>query len=135
MVCSPLIYPCLHSSPADISRNEQLSEPLDFQFATEFPIRSVTALRVCILEPKVARVIYRAAWSTNQPISSDEVLAKVLTEGGFNGKKLVMDVTTGSKASLVKQALKDNTDEAIKLGICGVWFLFLFLTSPLVLTI
>lgn len=95
-------------------------EPLNFKFASEFPIRSVTALRVCLLEPKTITAIYRAAWANDEPISNPEVLARVLMEAGFDGKKLIKDVSTGgSKAEVVKEQLKANNDEAIKLGICG----------------
>lgn len=86
----------------------------------EFPIRSVTALRVALIDPKVVPAIYRAAWRDNQRISDDKVLANVLNANGFNGTQLVTAATTGSKAETVKEKLRANTDEAVKLGLCGV---------------
>lgn len=95
-------------------------DPPNFQYCDEFPIRSVTALRVALLEPLAVAAIFKAAWSQNLRISDPKVLAEVLTAAGFNGTKLVTEVTTGSKAAQVKDILKSNTDEAVKLGICGV---------------
>jgi 2-hydroxychromene-2-carboxylate isomerase len=91
----------------------------------------VTALRVCLLEPKTASAIYRAAWSKDEPISNPEVLARILIEAGFDGKKLIRDVTEGPRAEGIKLQLKANNDEAIQLGICGVrdlilWMFLLF---------
>jgi 2-hydroxychromene-2-carboxylate isomerase len=86
----------------------------------EFPIRSVTALRVAIIEPKTVPAIYRAAWRDNQRISDDKVLANVLSANGFNGSQLVLAATTGSKAETVKEKLRANTEEAVKTGLCGV---------------
>ncbi|KAL8277401.1 hypothetical protein RQP46_010241 [Phenoliferia psychrophenolica] len=94
-------------------------DPVGFQWPDEFPIKSVTALRVAILEPKTVPAIYRAAWSDNKPISDNKVLADVLDAAGFAGAKLVLDATTGLKAEGVKEKLRSNTDEAVKLGICG----------------
>lgn len=86
----------------------------------EFPIRSVTALRVAIIEPKTVPAVYRAAWGDNQRISDEKVLANVLSANGFNGAQLVLAATTGSKAETVKEKLRANTEEAVSTGLCGV---------------
>ncbi|KAM0750379.1 thioredoxin-like protein [Meredithblackwellia eburnea MCA 4105] len=93
--------------------------PVKLEWPDEFPIRSVTALRVALLEPKTIGPIYQAAWAENKAISSPEVLASVLTSAGFAGEKLVADATTGPRAAELKDKLKANTDEAVKLGLCG----------------
>lgn len=64
----------------------------------------------------------KACWSQNLKVSDPNVLTTVLTNAGFDGAKLVAAVTTGPKAAAVKEALIANTDEAVKLGICGVSF-------------
>lgn len=110
-------------------------ESPDFKYCSEFPIRSVTALRVALLEPKTVACIYRACWSEDKRVSDPQVLAEVLTAAGFDGPKLVAAATTGPKAAGLKEALKNNTDEAVRLGICGVSpvvffpFSFLFVLS------
>ncbi|KAK4057300.1 hypothetical protein OIO90_001797 [Microbotryomycetes sp. JL221] len=94
-------------------------EPAQLQWPKEFPIRSVTALRVCLLDEKTVPCIYRAAWRDNKPISDENVLIQVLNEGGFNGKQLILNATSGTKSEAVKARLRANTEEAIAIGLCG----------------
>ncbi|KAK4048212.1 hypothetical protein OIV83_004917 [Microbotryomycetes sp. JL201] len=102
--------------------NAQEYPPIEgahLQWPDEFPIRSVTALRVALLEEKVVPAIYRAAWRDNKRISDEKVLTQVLDAAGFNGRQLVLSATTGSKSEAAKARLRANTDEAVALGICG----------------
>lgn len=102
--------------------NKQEYPPIEgpnFRWPDEFPIRSVTALRVAILDPSTIPAIYRAAWEKNAKISDPLVLEEVLQAASFDGKKLVAQVTTGPQAASIKSILKENTDEAVRIGICG----------------
>jgi len=94
--------------------------PIDLKFPKDFPFRTVTALRIAILEPKTVGPIFRAAWSQELNISSPAVLAEVLTANGFNGKKIIADVSPGSSVlEAVKKRLSENTQQAFELGMCG----------------
>lgn len=70
------------------------------QWPSEFPIRSVTSLRIALLEPKTVPAIYRAAWRDKKRISDEKVLAEVLNANGFDGKALVEAVKTGAEAEV-----------------------------------
>ncbi|GAA96993.1 hypothetical protein E5Q_03668 [Mixia osmundae IAM 14324] len=93
--------------------------PVKLAWPDEFPIRSVIALRVALLEPAVIDCIYRAGWSHNRNISTAAGLLEVLNDAGFPGQILLDAVTTGDRAESLKAALRTNTDEAVALGFCG----------------
>lgn len=83
--------------------NAQEYPPIEgphLRWPDEFPIRSVTALRVALLEIKTVPAIYRAAWRDNKRISDEKVLAQVLDDAGFNGQQLVLSATTGAKSDV-----------------------------------
>ena len=84
-------------------------------FPTHFPLRTVTALRVAILEPGAIDCLHRAAWVDDRNIGDREVLVQVLDEAGFDGGALVE--ATGQDA--VKAQLFSNTERAAREGACG----------------
>lgn len=110
---------------------------LGFTWASVFPIRTPTVLRVGIVEPKAVPALCMfsvslpivhegissnthptdaAAWSHNADISTESTLISVLTSAGFNGADLVARANEpGPKAKL-----RDFTAQAKALGICGV---------------
>ena len=79
------------------------SEPL--LWPDHFPLRTVTAQRVAILNEATVAPLFDAAWRHNKNISDKRVLIDVLNDAGFDGQKLVED-TNNLK---IKQKLKDNT--------------------------
>ncbi|NOY24348.1 MAG: hypothetical protein GXP62_00600 [Oligoflexia bacterium] len=85
-----------------------------FAFPDCFPVRSVTALRVSIIEPRVVQVLYRALWVDGQNIGDDDVLRRVLAAHGFDS-----GLVEAATQPAVKQALRDHTDQAIRMGACG----------------
>ena len=102
------------------------------QWPDQFPIRTVTPLRVIILEPKLRNLIYSAAWQKNQNIGNDYVLENVLcsnhsqnaTNAGINeslsrekARTLIMKTKTDKE---VKNILFNNTYRAFNAGVCGV---------------
>ena len=89
---------------------------VDFAFAPTFPIRTVTPLRVALIEPNTTDAIYRAAWVDGLNIGDAEALVHVLNDAGFDGKKLIEQTQDPD----VKAMLRTNTEEAATQGMCGV---------------
>ncbi|KAI8813164.1 thioredoxin-like protein [Cladochytrium replicatum] len=95
----------------------KLAEPkVELQWPSIFPIRSVLPLRVAIVEPKTIDCIYRAAWIRDVNVADPAILAKLLTENGFDAKSLLEKADSAE----VKETLKKNTDRAAQAGCCGV---------------
>lgn len=87
-----------------------------FQFNAHFPLRSVTALRVALVEPHTSDVLWSAAWANNLNLSDKEVLKEVLVQAGFDAEKLLL----ATEHDAIKTKLKENTDQAFKRGVFGV---------------
>ncbi|MCA9669302.1 MAG: 2-hydroxychromene-2-carboxylate isomerase [Myxococcales bacterium] len=92
-----------------------------FSFPTRFPMRTVTALRLLLAAPaegqgKLAHRIYRAFWAEDRDISDSALLVSLADEVGLDGKQLLE--RTGEPA--IKQALFENTEQAVKAGVFGV---------------
>jgi len=87
-----------------------------FRMPSVFPIRTVTALRVAILEPETTGVLYQAAWAHDEAIGDLDVLVGVLNNAGFSGDDLVRR----TQSPEVKQQLRVNTETANQRGACGV---------------
>ena len=86
-------------------------------FPKDFPLRTILPLRVQIIEPRCFSALYKAAWVDGWNIGDAEILTRVLSENGFDGVGLVRRANT-DKA--VKDALTQNTNDALQLGLCGV---------------
>ena len=86
-----------------------------FRFASTFPLRTVTPLRVSLVEPATIPVIYRAAWAEDRDVGDPAVLSEVLTAAGFDGASLI----EAANDPAVKDQLRRNTEEARDLGACG----------------
>ncbi|KAF2124166.1 thioredoxin-like protein [Dothidotthia symphoricarpi CBS 119687] len=89
---------------------------IDFCWASQFPIRTPTVLRVSIVEPKTIPLLFSACWEQDANVSDEAVLAAVLNKGGFNGAELI----TRANAPAAKTRLRELTAEAKELGLCGV---------------
>jgi len=89
---------------------------IHLQWPSQFPIRTVNPLRVAIVEPKVIPILYKAAWVDDQNIGENAVLKLVLTKAGFDADYLLKQ----AEEATIKDKLKQNTEEAIKSGVCGV---------------
>jgi len=83
---------------------------------TQFPIRTVTPLRVAIAEPRVISVLYKAAWALDKNIGDDAILKEVLNDAGFNGEGLLKK----AQEDQIKNKLKENNNRALAEGVCGV---------------
>ena len=90
---------------------------VDLRFPDDFPLRTVLPLRVSIVEPKVVPHVYAAAWQQNKNVGDPGVLRQVLLDAGFvNADELIR----GADDPNVKATLKNNTEEAVERGLCGV---------------
>jgi 2-hydroxychromene-2-carboxylate isomerase len=86
-----------------------------FRVPEAFPLRTVTALRLALLEPRLTPALYRAAWAEGRDLGDPAVLAAVLAEEGADAGLLAR---AGEPA--VKEALRQNTAAAVAAGACGV---------------
>lgn len=89
---------------------------VEFIFNEHFPVRSVTALRISLLEPRAIEAIFDAAWAHNKNIGDDMSLVSILDDAGFCGEELLKK----SQHEDVKEHLKTNTNQALFRGVFGV---------------
>lgn len=87
-----------------------------FQMPSAFPFRTVTALRVALVEPAVTPHLYAAGWGQDLDIGDDDVIRGVLDDAGFDGRALV-EATSDPR---IKARLRANTERALAEGVCGV---------------
>lgn len=90
-----------------------------FHFATHFPMNTVKPLRLTLAAPddkKIALIhnIYRAYWVDDRDIANDEVLQNILEATG-----LAPEFVRAASEDEHRKALRDATDEAERLGLCG----------------
>ena len=85
-----------------------------FRYTTRFPIRSVTAQRATIVDPRALAPLYAAAWAEDRPLSDPSEVAAVLDAAGLAGDEIVR------RTDEAKTALRANTDRALSLGVFGV---------------
>jgi len=88
----------------------------NFGWPSSFPLRTVAALRLSIVEPRLIHLIYAAAWTKDRNIGDVAVLKEIMTNAGFDAEKLLEE----SNQQAVKDQLKDNTLQAQTMGACGV---------------
>ena len=86
-----------------------------FRFNPHFPMRTVTAGRVAIIDPSTTESIYAAAWVHGINLNDDDELIGALNDAGHDGDELVRATQDPS----VKAQLRANTEEAAALGACG----------------
>lgn len=118
MVNIPMLnaHPHKVSYYADDMKDWATHRGIDFNFSPYFPLRSVTALRVAILEPRVIDVIFTAAWSLKKNISDEKTLGAILHGASFNEETLL----ERAQDENIKERLKTQTNEALQRGVFGV---------------
>jgi 2-hydroxychromene-2-carboxylate isomerase len=89
---------------------------VEFNFPSIFPVRTVLALRAALIAPSITMPLYRALWVEGRDISDPEVVAGVIAECGLNPTEVLEAAVTASNKLLLRQ----NNDEAIAAGVCGV---------------
>jgi 2-hydroxychromene-2-carboxylate isomerase len=91
-----------------------------FAFPSRFPMNTVKALRMLVQlpdaqKPPLALALFRAYWAEDRDLASDAELVTLAGSVGLDGAALL----AGTKEEAVKTRLKDATDEAQRLGLCG----------------
>ena len=89
-----------------------------FRFPSQFPIRSVLPLRMVLAsdcDPHLIHVLFRASWAEDRDIADRTVLAAICREHGMNEEL----VERAESDPALKQRLRDATDEAARIGLCG----------------
>lgn len=90
-----------------------------FKFASRFPMRTITALRLALLAgDKIAPVshdLFRALWVDDQDLNDTAVLGGILDRHGFDPAETLAK----TKDPAIKQQLIDNTAKAGEIGAFG----------------
>lgn len=94
---------------------------LPFAEPPQFPQNSILAARVALIAfdngwgETFTHAVYRAQFGERKNIGEPEVMAAIIGAMG----KAATDVTAGAQSDANKLRLRDQTDEAIRLGIFG----------------
>lgn len=88
------------------------------QWNKHFPFRTVQALRMAIIEPRVMEAFFDTAWLHNLDLGDEQVLIKLIQQH-------LPDIGTAelvakSKTDELKQQLQVNNSEALQRGVFGV---------------
>lgn len=90
-----------------------------FRFASRFPMKTVTALRLALLAgdriAELSHALFRVLWVEDGDLNDHATLARVLTEHGFAADEMLAH----SQEPASKQALIDSTAEAVAAGVFG----------------
>jgi 2-hydroxychromene-2-carboxylate isomerase len=90
-----------------------------FKFATRFPMRTVTALRLALLAghriAPLSHALFKALWVDDRDISDNAELAEILKREGLDAERM-LEQTQQPEA---KQKLIDATSEAVERGVFG----------------
>lgn len=87
-----------------------------FKFPQGFPMNTVTALRLAIVEPTLTLPLYHAAWGEGLDLSKEETLHQVMHAQGYSSERLFAQ----AQEPEVKQQLRDNTLAAEQIKAFGV---------------
>ena len=104
----------------DMARWSELLKLPKFVPPTVFPSNPLAASRAAIAvgpaaRPDFTRAVYRAEFTENKDISNPATITEILTKLGHDAAAII--AKSGEQA--VKDELRANTEEAMKLGIFG----------------
>lgn len=110
------------------AKRDYMNEDLDrwaarwsvpFSFATRFPMKTVTALRLALLAGDrigpLSASLFRALWVDDGDLNDVDTLSACLREHGFDPDEML----ARTREPETKQLLIDNTTEAIERGVFG----------------
>ncbi|HWN71764.1 MAG TPA: DsbA family protein, partial [Haliangium sp.] len=90
-----------------------------FRFASRFPMRTVTALRLALLAgdriAELSHALFRALWVEDQDLDDAATLTEILRQNGFHPDHLL----ARTQEPEIKQALVDQTARAAQAGVFG----------------
>lgn len=87
-----------------------------FKFNSQFPLRTVTPLRVALLDHRAIDPIFAAAWGEDRDVGDKATLTRVLDQAGLAHENLL----ERSEDDDIKDQLKANTADAFERGVFGV---------------
>ncbi|MEH6828185.1 2-hydroxychromene-2-carboxylate isomerase [Parasphingorhabdus sp.] len=92
-----------------------------FRMNPKFPFNTITLQRMLVaLEPEkragFIAMLLPAIWEQGLDVTDSETLGKILQDGGFDVQELV----TKTQDPAIKQALIDNTENAVERGAFGI---------------
>jgi len=87
----------------------------NFIFNTSFPLRTVMALRIALIESQAIKAFFEAAWVNNLDIGQEEIILSVLEKAGLEPNLLKR-----ANENNIKEQLKALTQEALSKNIFGV---------------
>lgn len=85
------------------------------RWPSAFPLNTVAALRVSLVDPGTIHALNRAAWVEDRNIGDPDVLVTVLDDAGFDGRSLL----AATQDPAIKASLRASTERAIEVGVCG----------------
>jgi phosphomannomutase/phosphoglucomutase len=92
-----------------------------YRFPSRFPMNTLKAMRLCVQAEKLLRQealaqrLFRAYWAEDADISDDATLRRLLLEVGLPADELL----AGCGRPEVKDALRHQTEEAVRRGVFG----------------
>ena len=89
---------------------------VEFAFPKNFPQRTVHPLRVLLLRPDLTESMYQWLWRDGKNLADLSILGGLLESIGESPNQLFAEASEPR----IKQRLRNNTEEAEKLGLCGV---------------
>jgi 2-hydroxychromene-2-carboxylate isomerase len=93
---------------------------VEFRYASKFPQRTVSALRCVLAVPEERRsalthALYRVIWALDGDLEDRATIADALRKAGFDAD----EVLAKTESEEIKNALRVNTDEAVRRGAFG----------------
>jgi 2-hydroxychromene-2-carboxylate isomerase len=101
------------------------AQGLELKHPTKFPRGGLAPARMALaaieagVGPNVIRAIYKANFGLDRDISDAQVIGQILAELTLPATVNAQDLIALSESPAIKQKLKDNTNEAIALGVFG----------------
>ena len=86
-----------------------------FTFPKDFPLNTVTALRLAIIDPSLTMPLYRAAWGEGLNLGDPDVLSQLLKSRDLDVNGMLAE----TKDVVIKSTLRDNTSAAEAQGAFG----------------
>jgi 2-hydroxychromene-2-carboxylate isomerase len=85
------------------------------RFPDAFPLNTVKALRLAIIEPRLTAPLYRAAWVEGRDLGAVEVLTDVVAASSLDAASLLAQTADPA----IKEQLRANTADAELRGAFG----------------
>ncbi len=102
-----------------VAQGLALQHPTKFPRGGLVPARAALAAIEAGVGPMAIRAIYHANFADDRDISDAQVIGQILAELPLPATAKAQDLIALSESPAIKQSLKDNTNEAIALGVFG----------------